>query len=113
MLNQSTDIVFKSLMNKFLALLLLSPIVVSNEIGYKDYQCGKGFKALDIKHSLHSLRHTHASNMLSNNYPVTQLAHRLGHADPSITLSIYSHVVKGMEIDVNNYMPNIALKQVK
>lgn len=51
--------------------------------------------------------------MLSNNYPVTQLAHRLGHADPSITLSIYSHVVKGMEIDVNNYMPNIALKQVK
>ena len=73
----------------------------------------KVFKALDIKHSLHSLRHTHASNMLSNNYPVTQLAHRLGHADPSITLSIYSHVVKGMEIDVNNYMPNIALKQVK
>lgn len=42
-----------------------------------------------------------------------QLAHRLGHADPSISLSIYSHVVKGMEIDVNNYMPNIALKQVK
>ena len=58
--------------------------------------------------------------MLSNSYPITQLAHRLGHADPSITLSIYSHVVKGMEIhvvkgmeiDVNNYIPNIGLKQV-
>ena len=73
----------------------------------------KTFKALDIKHSLHNLRHTHASNMLSNNYPITQLAHRLGHADPSITLSIYSHVVKGMEIDVNNYIPNIGLKQVQ
>ena len=73
----------------------------------------KTFKALDINHSLHNLRHTHASNMLSNNYPITQLAHRLGHADPSITLSIYSHVVKGMELDVNNYIPSINLKQVK
>ena len=73
----------------------------------------KTFKVLDIPFSLHNLRHTHASNMLSNNYPITQLAHRLGHADPSITLSIYSHVVKGMELDVNNYMPSINLKQVK
>ena len=73
----------------------------------------KTFKALDIPFSLHNLRHTHASNMLSNNYPITQLAHRLGHADPSITLSIYSHVVKGMELDVNNYMPSINLKQVR
>ena len=72
----------------------------------------KTFKALNIPFSLHNLRHTHASNMLSNNYPITQLAHRLGHSDPSITLSIYSHVVKGMEIDVNNYIPSINLKQV-
>jgi integrase len=74
---------------------------------------GKVFKALDIKHSLHSLRHTHASNMLMNNFPVLQLSHRLGHADPSITLSIYSHLVDGQQLDVNNFMPNIGLKQVK
>ena len=72
----------------------------------------KVFKALDIKHSLHSLRHTHASNLLMSNYPVLQLSHRLGHADPSITLSIYSHLVKGQELDVNNFLPNIGLKQV-
>ncbi|MFL2700371.1 MAG: tyrosine-type recombinase/integrase [Gammaproteobacteria bacterium] len=72
----------------------------------------KVFKVLDIKHSMHSLRHTHASNLLMNNYPVLQLSHRLGHADPSITLSIYSHLVKGQELDVNNYLPNIGLKQV-
>ena len=41
--------------------------------------------------------------MLSNSYPITQLAHRLGHADPSITLSIYSHVAKEMEIDVDDF----------
>jgi ATP-dependent helicase/nuclease subunit A len=72
----------------------------------------KVFKALDIKHSLHSLRHTHASNMLTNNYPLIQLSHRLGHADPSITLSIYAKVVKGLENDVNQYIPNLNLKQV-
>ena len=55
----------------------------------------KVFKGLDIKHSLHSLGHTRASNMLMNNLPVPQLSHRLGHADPSITLSIYSHLVYG------------------
>ena len=72
----------------------------------------KVFKVLDIKHSMHSLRHTHASNLLMNNYPVLQLSHRLGHADPSITLSIYSHLVEGQELDVNNYLPNIGMKQV-
>ena len=74
---------------------------------------GKVFKALDIKHSLHSLRHTHASNMLMSNFPVLQLSHRLGHADPSITLSIYSHLVDGQQLDVNNFMPNLGMKQVK
>ena len=51
--------------------------------------------------------------MLMNNFPVLQLSHRLGHADSSITLSIYSHLVDGQQLDVNNFMPNIGLKQVK
>lgn len=63
----------------------------------------KVFKYTGIKNSLHGLRHTHASNLLMNNYPTLQLSHRLGHADPSITLSIYSHYVKGAEIDINDY----------
>jgi len=57
-------------------------------------------------------QHSHVSNLLMNNYPVLQLSHRLGHADPSITLSIYSHIVQGQELDVNNFLPNIGLKQV-
>ena len=72
----------------------------------------KVFKALDIKHSLHSLRHTHASNLLMSNYPVLQLSHRLGHADPSITLSIYADYIEDDKYDINNYIPNIGLKQV-
>ena len=72
----------------------------------------KVFKVLDIKHSLHSLRHSHASNMLMRDFPVLQLSHRLGHADPSITLSIYADYIEDDKYDINNYIPNIGLKQV-
>ena len=37
-------------MKKLLALLLLSPFVISDEIGHKDYQCGKGFKAFSVRY---------------------------------------------------------------
>jgi integrase len=40
--------------------------------------------------SLHSLRHSHASILLSNGVPVAVVSQRLGHADQNITLSIYS-----------------------
>ena len=72
----------------------------------------KVFKVLDIKHSLHSLRHSHASNMLMRDFPVLQLSHRLGHANPSITLSIYADYIEDDKYDINNFIPNIGLKQV-
>src|SRR5262252_9414344 len=43
--------------------------------------------------SLHGLRHTHASELLSAGAPITAVAERLGHASPNITLSIYSHAL--------------------
>ena len=41
--------------------------------------------------TLHGLRHTFASLLLQQNRPVTQVAKFLGHLDPSVTLSTYSH----------------------
>ena len=41
--------------------------------------------------SLHSLRHSHASELLSKGAPITAVAERLGHASPNITLGICSH----------------------
>jgi integrase len=41
--------------------------------------------------TLHSLRHSHASELLSQGAPITAVAARLGHASPNITLGIYSH----------------------
>jgi integrase len=43
--------------------------------------------------SLHSLRHTHASELLSKGAPITAVSERLGHASPNITLGIYSHAL--------------------
>jgi integrase len=43
--------------------------------------------------SLHSLRHSHASILLSKGVPAAVVSQRLGHADQNITLAIYSHAL--------------------
>jgi integrase len=43
--------------------------------------------------SLHSLRHSHASNLISRGVPLPAVAARLGHADPAITARVYSHAI--------------------
>lgn len=42
---------------------------------------------------LHDLRHVHATILLLAKVPVHVVAARLGHADPSITLRVYAHVI--------------------
>lgn len=45
-----------------------------------------------LKHySLHSLRHTNASLLIANDLDVATVSGRLGHADASTTLNIYTH----------------------
>ncbi len=48
--------------------------------------------------SLHSLRHTHASELLSNGVPIPTVAKRLGHANANITLAIYAHAIEADEL---------------
>ena len=43
---------------------------------------------------LHDLRHLHATTLLLAGVPVHVVAARLGHADPAVTLRIYSHVLR-------------------
>jgi integrase len=43
--------------------------------------------------SLHDLRHLHATMLLKAGVPVHVVAARLGHADPTITLRVYAHVL--------------------
>jgi integrase len=46
--------------------------------------------------SPHGLRHSHATFLLSKQIPLPAIAARLGHSNPSITLSTYSHLVDSM-----------------
>ena len=41
----------------------------------------------------HGLRHLHASLLLAEGLPLPEVSRRLGHANPSITASVYSHAV--------------------
>ena len=42
----------------------------------------------------HDLRHLHATTLLLAGVPVHIVAARLGHADPAVTLRVYSHVLR-------------------
>jgi len=42
---------------------------------------------------LHDLRHVHATTLLLTGVPVHVVA-RLGHADPSVILRVYAHVIR-------------------
>ena len=42
--------------------------------------------------TFHGLRHTHASQLIASNIDIVTISKRLGHAKPSVTLSIYAHM---------------------
>jgi integrase len=41
------------------------------------------------------LRHTHASELLRRGIPWKTVSQRLGHANATVTLNIYAHVMSG------------------
>ena len=47
---------------------------------------------------LHDLRHLHATTLLLAGVPVHVVAARLGHADPAVTLRVYSQAVRASAI---------------
>ena len=47
----------------------------------------------------HDLRHTHASLLLKAGVPVKVVSERLGHANPGFTMTVYQHVIPGMQAD--------------
>jgi integrase len=47
--------------------------------------------------TFHTLRHTHATQLLANNVPLLEVSKRLGHSKPSTTLNLYGHAIKGFD----------------
>jgi len=48
-------------------------------------------KAKLARANVKTLRHSYASGLILSGSPVTEVQHRLGHSDPSVTLRVYSH----------------------
>ena len=59
--------------------------------------------------TFHTLRHSCASAMIAAGAPVTEVQHRLGHANPAITLQVYSHFFKHTESDAADRLANDVL----
>jgi integrase len=59
--------------------------------------------------TFHTLRHSCASAMIAGGAPITEVQHRLGHANPAITLQVYSHFFKHTEGTTADEMANLIL----
>ena len=46
---------------------------------------------------LHDLKHTHASILLKAGVPVKVVCERLGHANPAFTITVYQHIIPGIQ----------------
>lgn len=62
-------------------------------------------------YTLHSIRHTHCSYLLHKGVSIHYISKRLGHANVTTTLSIYSHLLEEVEkeetVKLRNVMDNL------
>ncbi|MBI5738845.1 MAG: site-specific integrase [Mycolicibacterium neoaurum] len=56
---------------------------------------------------LHDLRHTHATILLKAGVPAKVVSERLGHANVAFTMSVYQHILPGMQADAAHIFANI------
>lgn len=59
---------------------------------------------------LHDLRHFAATRLMAAGVPVRTVSGRLGHANPSITLSVYTHFVEASDQAAANVMGDLLSK---
>lgn len=74
----------------------LSPTTIERK---KNYYC-KIAKVKQIR--LHDFRHSHASLLIENNIPISEISNRLGHSNINTTLSVYIHLIDNKEKRVLN-----------
>ncbi|MDT2882014.1 site-specific integrase [Lactococcus lactis] len=68
----------------------------------------KHFKAAGVHNiGFHGFRHTHASLLMNNDVNPKEIQMRLGHADYSITMNLYSHLSKDKKKETAEKFANI------
>ncbi|MGH9098132.1 MAG: tyrosine-type recombinase/integrase [Acidimicrobiales bacterium] len=61
------------------------------------WRCARDSSGIDKHWRLHDLRHFSATMAIAAGHDVRTVAHRLGHADPAMTLRVYAHVVEAAD----------------
>ncbi len=61
--------------------------------------------------SIHSLRHTNASLLITNGINITTVSKRLGHSNIAITASIYAHAIQSAEEAAADTLQNLLQKK--
>jgi len=61
----------------------------------------------------HGFRHTNASMLIGNGVDVVTVAGRLGHADVSTTLDIYSHAINEAKAKASETLADVMLRRKK
>ena len=74
------------------------------------------FKEFIKKHNLpdirlHDMRHTAATMLINAGLNVRAVASRLGHANPNVTLTVYSHALKSADRQAADIMENLIAKK--
>jgi integrase len=64
-------------------------------------------RALKLDGSLHSLRHTHASQLIASGIDLLTIGRRIGHSSPAITLAVYGHLVAGTDAKAAAVLENV------
>jgi integrase len=62
---------------------------------------------IDKHWRLHDLRHFSATMAIAGGHDVRTVAHRLGHADPAMTLRVYAHVVEAADQGIADLLGNV------
>jgi len=57
-------------------------------------------------YTLHALRHTHASMLLSEGLSIQYVSKRLGHANIEITWRVYSHLLEEQKLEEDIMLDN-------
>lgn len=71
------------------------------------YQLSRATKKLNLKVSMHGLRHSHASILLKNKINILLISRRLGHSDIQTTLKLYCHLIEENDNEIVKLMGNI------
>ena len=58
-------------------------------------------------YTLHSLRHTHASMLLSKGFSIQYVSKRLGHANIEITWRVYSHLLEELKSEEDDKLDEV------